>query len=150
MDVDLLLTIGHHILVFSLVGVLAAEVAAVRPNMNAGQIAHLDILDTAYGAIAALVIVVGFGRVFYGAKGPDFFLANWVFWAKVGCFMLIALLSVVPTVRVLGWRRRIKADPAFTVPPAEAESVRRFMIGEALLLPLILIFAAMMVRGYGL
>lgn len=150
MDVDLLLTIGHHFLVFALVGILAAEVAAIRPNMNAGQVEHLGILDMAYGIVAGLIIVIGFGRVFYGAKGPDFFVSNWVFWAKIGCFMAIALLSVVPTVRILGWRRASRANPAYTVPPAEAEHVRRFMILEALLLLPLLVFAAMMVRGYGL
>lgn len=150
MDADLLLTIGHHFLVFALVGILAAEVAAIRPNMNAGQVEHLGILDMAYGIVAALVIVIGFGRVFWGARGPDFFISNWAFWAKIGCFMAIALLSVVPTVRILGWRRAGRANAAYTVPPAEAEHVRRFMILEALLLLPILVFAAMMVRGYGL
>jgi len=150
MDVDLILTILHHLLVFSLVGVLAAELAAVRPNMNAEQIRHLGILDTAYGAIAGLIVVVGFGRVFFGAKGPDYFIANPIFWAKVGCFVLVGIISVPPTVRILGWRRSLRADPSFTAPPAEAAAVRRFMIGEALLIPFILIFAAMMVRGYGL
>jgi uncharacterized membrane protein len=53
-------------------------------------------------------------------------------------------------VRILGWRRRSKADPSYAVPPVEAEGVRRFMIVEALLILPILVFAAMMVRGYGL
>ena len=149
MDVDLILSILHHILVFTLVGALAAEIAAVRPNMNAEQIRHLGILDTAYGALAGLIVVVGFGRVFYGAKPPDLFLSNPFFWAKVGCFILVGIISVLPTVRILGWRRSLRADPGFTAPPAEAEAVRRFMVIEALLIPLILVFAAMMVRGYG-
>jgi putative membrane protein len=148
MNADLLLTIGHHFLVFALVGILAAEVAAVRPNMNAEQIGHLGILDMAYGIVAGLVIVVGFGRVFYGAKGPEFFVSNGLFWAKIGCFMAIALVSAVPTVRILGWRRASRADAAFTVPPAEAEHVRRLMVIEALLILPLLVFAAMMVRGY--
>jgi putative membrane protein len=150
MDADLLLTIGHHFLVFALVGILAAEVAAIRPNMNAGQIEHLGFLDMAYGIVAILVIVIGFGRVFYGAKGPDFFISNGLFWAKIGCFMAIALLSAVPTVRILGWRRASKANAGYTVPRPEAEHVRRFMIVEAILILPILVFAAMMVRGYAL
>jgi putative membrane protein len=150
MTVDLILTILHHLLVFSLVGALAAEIAAVRPNMNAEQIRHLGILDTAYGAIAGLIVVVGFARVFFGAKGPDYFIANPIFWAKVGCFVLIGIVSVPPTVRILGWRRSARTDPRFAAPAAEVAAVRRFMLGEAALLPFILVFAAMMVRGYGL
>lgn len=150
MDVDLILTILHHILVFTLVGALAAEIAAVRPNMNAEQISHLGILDTALGIVAGLIVVIGFGRVFYGAKGPDYFLSNWVFWAKITCFILVGIISIAPTIRIIGWRRRVRSDPGFRAPPAEAEAVRRFMLIEAALIPLILIFAAMMVRGYGL
>ncbi len=150
MLVDLILTILHHLLVFSLVGCLAAELAAVRPKMTREQISHLGILDTAYGAIAGLIVVVGFGRVFFGAKGPDYFIANPIFWAKIGCFVLVGIISVPPTVRIIGWRRSLRADAGFVVPADEVASVRRFMISEALLIPLILIFAAMMVRGYGL
>lgn len=150
MDADLFLTIGHHFLVFALVGILAAEVAAIRPNMNAGQIEHLGILDMAYGIVAGLVIVVGFGRVFYGAKGSELFISNGLFWAKIACFMAIALVSAVPTVRILGWRRASRADASFTVPAVDAGRVRRMMIIEALLIVPILVFAAMMVRGYRL
>jgi len=150
MLVDLILTILHHLLVFSLVGCLAAELAAVRPGMKAEQIRHLGILDSAYGAIAGLIVVIGFGRVFFGAKGSDYFIANPIFWAKIGCFVLVGILSVPPTVRILGWRRSVRADSGFTAPAAEVASVRRFMIAEAALLPFILVFAAMMVRGYGL
>jgi len=148
MDADLLLTIGHHFLVFSLVGILAAEIAAIRPNMNAEQIEHLGILDMAYGIVAGLIIVVGFGRVFYGAKGSEFFISNGIFWAKIGCFMAVALVSAVPTVRILGWRRASRADASFTVPAPDAGHVRRLMILEAVLILPLLVFAAMMVRGY--
>ena len=150
MLVDLILTILHHLLVFSLVGCLAAELAAVRPGMKAEQIRHLGILDSAYGAIAGLIVVIGFGRVFFGAKGSDYFIANPIFWAKIGCFVLVGILSVPPTVRILGWRRSARADSGFTAPAGEVASVRNFMIAEAALLPFILVFAAMMVRGYGL
>jgi putative membrane protein len=118
--------------------------------MNAGQIEHLGILDMAYGIVAGLVIVVGFGRVFYGAKGSEFFISNGLFWAKIACFMAIALISAVPTVRIIGWRRASRADAAFTVPAIDAERVRRLMIIEALLILPLLVFAAMMVRGYRL
>jgi putative membrane protein len=64
--------------------------------------------------------------------------------------MAIALLSAVPTVRILGWRRASKANAGYTVPRPEAEHVRRFMIVEAILILPILVFAAMMVRGYAL
>ncbi len=75
-------------------------------------------------------------------------------WSAVKIFripgiILVGIISVPPTVRILGWRRSLRADPGFTAPLAEAAAVRRFMLIEAALIPFILIFAAMMVRGYG-
>jgi len=148
--VDLLLTIGHHILVFSLVAVLAAEIAAIRPNMRADQIDHLARLDRFYGIIAGLVIIVGLGRVFFGAKGPDFFLSNPIFWAKILTFAAIGIISIAPTLRILKWRRAVIGDPSYSPGERDIVPVRNTMLAEAALLPLILIFAAMMVRGYGL
>jgi putative membrane protein len=150
MDIDLLLTIAHHILVFSLVAIVVAEIAAIRPNMTAEQIVHLGRLDAALGAVAGLVVVVGFSRVFWGAKGPDFFLRNPIFWAKIAAFALVAIISIYPTLRILGWRRTLKANPTFSPPAAEVFRLQRFFIAEVILVPFILVFAATMVRGYGL
>ena len=143
---DLLLTIAHHILVFTLIAMLAAEIAAIRPNMRADQIDHLAKLDRAYGIVAMLVILAGGSRVIWGAKGPDAFLQNPWFWAKMATFLLIALVSVRPTMSIRRWNIAVRSNQ--TVSPGEAEitPVRNFMLLQAALVPLLLIFAAMMVR----
>jgi len=145
---DLLLTIGHHILVFALVAMLAAEIAAIRPNMRADQIDHLSRLDRGYGIVAGLVIIVGVSRVLWGAKGAEFFLENPYFWAKMATFVAIGLVSIGPTLAIRRWLVAIRSNPAFSPTESEIVPVRRFMLVEAALLPLVLIFAAAMVR-YG-
>jgi putative membrane protein len=145
---DLILTILHHILVFGLAAILATEIAVVRPGIAGPQITRIGSIDSLFGIFAGLVIVVGFARVFFGAKGSEFFLTNGWFWAKMVAFVIVGILSIQPTIRFVGWRARLKADPAFIPAEAEIQNVRRFMRLEAIVFVLIPIFAAIMVRTY--
>ena len=146
----LALAVGHHLLVFSLLGVLVAERALMVGRLSPDDVRRLGSLDGAYGALAGGIVVVGFLRVFFGGKGPDFYFDNPLFWAKIGAFALVALLSIVPTIRILAWRRALKSDHAFSPPPDEIGRVRRFLAFELMVFPLIPIFAAAMAMGYGL
>lgn len=146
---DLVLSIAHHLLVFTMLGALVAEFALLGSTVSARIVRRLSLLDLTYGAVATAVVAVGFLRVYYGAKGPDFFLHNHAFWAKLTVFVVIALLSLPPTLRILGWRRRLQRDPAFAPTQDEVRCMRRFMLAELALFPLIPAFAAAMVRGYG-
>jgi putative membrane protein len=147
---DLLLACLHHLVVFSLVTVPAVELALMRGQVNALRIRHLAWLDAAYGVLAGLILVIGFGRVFHGAKGPDFFLHNPVFWAKIAFFALVGLVSIVPTVRVLRWKKAVRHDAAFVALPAELASTRRWLTIELCLFVPIPLLAAAMARGVGL
>ena len=81
--IDLFLSALHFLLVFALVAILAAQSALIRPGITASSL-HLAVnLDRAYGASAMLLLGVGFGRVYWGAKGSSFYLSN-PLWAKIG------------------------------------------------------------------
>ena len=147
---DLLLAIAHHLLVFSLAAILAIELATVRPGLTGAGLRRLGIVDLHYGLIAALILIVGFARVYMGVKGPEAYLGNWAFWAKVGAFALVGLLSAPPTIRILQWRKRARAEPGFALDAAEIKAVRPFLIAELAVFALIPIFAAMMARGIGM
>lgn len=146
---DLLLAIAHHLLMFTLLGVLVTEMMLLRPGIARPQVVYLSRLDIAYGVIAGLILIVGFSRVFFGLKGADYYLGNWIFWAKIIAFLLVGLLSIPPTMRIIRWRRAAAANPAFLPDPAEMVAARRFMHYEGLVFVLIPIFAALMARGYG-
>ena len=90
---DLWLAIAHHILVFGLVIMLAAESALVRQGLGAAELKRLAGLDIGYGITAASIIVVGIHRVIFGAKGYVFYVENVWFWAKMATFALIGILS---------------------------------------------------------
>lgn len=150
MTLDLILAIAHHLLAFGLAAILTAEIAMLRPGLTAAGLKRLGLVDAHYGLLALLLIVVGVLRVYYGLKGPDAYISNPWFWAKMGAFLAVGLLSVPPTISILRWRRRVKLEPAFCPYLDEVERVRAWLLAEAALFVLIPVFAAVMARGYGL
>jgi putative membrane protein len=145
---DLVLAILHHLLVFSLAGIIGAEFVLIRGDLPAATLRRLVGIDRHYGIIALLIVIVGVGRVIYGLKGWEFYVYNWVFWAKMASFAIVGLLSIIPTIRFLSWNRQA-ASPGFQVPAAELTSVRTYVRAEAFIFLLIPVFAAAMARGYG-
>jgi putative membrane protein len=142
---DLGLAIGHHLLVFALFGVLAAELVLVRRGVDLTTITRVGKIDLWYGVLAGLIVVVGVGRVVLGAKGWAYYTHNLFFHAKMGTFVLIGLLSIPPTVAYIRWRRA-GLDPT----DGQVAAVRRFLWAELALFALLPAFAAAMARGYGI
>ena len=143
---DLILAILHHLAIVTLIVLLGIEFALMRPGLSAADLRRLAHVDAAYGVSAGLVIMIGVCRVVWGAKGPDYYLTNVWFWAKMVSFVLIGLLSVPPTLRLLTWRRALHQDPAFVPAAAEVTRLRRFLHAEVALLALVVGFAATMAR----
>lgn len=96
-DLDLVLAILHHLFVFALFAVLCAEFVTVRRGMEAAAVARVAAVDARYGALAILILIVGFARAIFAAKGWDYYAHSVFFWAKIGTFVAIGLLSVPPT-----------------------------------------------------
>ena len=141
---DLMLAIGHHLLIFVLFGVLPAELVLVRPGLDQSTVMRTARVDLWYGVVARLIVVVGFTRAIFAAKGRTYYEHNSFFWAKIATFVVIALRSVPPTLTYLRWQR------TGTIPTAVAIAVvRRFLWIEIGLFALLPIFAAAMARGFG-
>jgi putative membrane protein len=141
---DLVLAILHHLAIFALFGVLAAEFALVKRGMSPQGVATVGTIDLSYGVLAGVIVAVGFGRAVFAAKGWTYYAHNGFFWAKIATFVLIGLLSVPPTVSFIRWRRAGEAPT-----DAQVAGVRRLLHAELILFALLPIFAAAMARGYG-
>ena len=100
---DLTFAIGHDLLVFLLAGVLAFEVGVIRPSMKREDILRVSRVDNWYGILAAAIIVVGFSRAIYAAKGWAYYEANGFFWAKIAAFAVVGLLSIIPKIQIIRW-----------------------------------------------
>jgi putative membrane protein len=88
---DFVLASLHHLAVFSLMAIVAAEIVLLRPDLDAAVVARLARLDLAYGIAAAAVLIAGFARVFFGAKGASYYFHNHVVWTNLGVFVVIGL-----------------------------------------------------------
>jgi len=141
---DLALAIGHHLLIFALFGVLCAELIAVRRGMDAAAVARIAAVDLWYGILAGLILIAGFSRAVFAAKGWFYYQHNGFFWAKIATFAMIGLLSVPPTIRFIAWRRA-----EISPPDAAIATLRRFLYAEVALFAFLPVFAAAMARGYG-
>jgi putative membrane protein len=150
MSTDLILAIFHHLGVFTIAGIIAAEWALVRPGMSNEKVRQVARIDALYGIAAGLVLLIGFARVFFGLKGSGFYMQNPIFWAKISAFIVVGVLSVTPTLLFIHWRDKAKSDPSFVPSAAQIASVRRYIKIEAHVFVLIPILAAAMARGYGL
>jgi putative membrane protein len=96
---DLTLASAHHVLIFVIFGTLFGEMVALSGALNAATLKRVARLDLIYGIAASVVIVVGFGRAIFAAKGWSYYSHNGFFWAKIAIFALIGLLSVKPLSR---------------------------------------------------
>lgn len=144
MDWNLILACAHHLAVFSLVGIFAAEFALIRPGLGGARLGQLARIDAAYGAVATVVIVVGIARVCFGGVDPWYYLGNHAFWGKMA-----RLLTIQPTIAIRRWANAGGGIADYVVPEGEIGTSRRFVHLQAAVLLLIPIFAAAMARGYG-
>ena len=72
MFVDWLLASFHHLAVFSLAGILAAEIALTAGAIDDRRVLRLARVDAWFGIAAALAVAAGVLRVFFGAKGAGY------------------------------------------------------------------------------
>lgn len=103
--------------------------------------------DNFWGIAALLWIVSGLARAFAGLeKGTSFYLASPLFHLKLGLFLLIFLLELMPMIALIKWRIK----PAEHFDSAKARLFARFSDMETLLIILIVFVAGAMARGIGL
>ena len=144
---DALLAYLHYAAIFALIWFLAIEWNLLRSGAPALDIDRLARIDAGFGLSAGLVFLTGAARAVYGLKGWSFYAHNPVFHLKIGLFVLVGLISILPTVAFLRWRKAHRADPTFRVPDAQWRRARLLVIAELHLVALIPLAAVIMARG---
>lgn len=139
----------HHLGAFTLAAALAVELALFRQQLTAPQARRLQRADLVLGLAATLVLVAGLLRVFYFEKGSDYYFSNGWFIAKLSLFVVVALISVYPTVSFLSWRKALAQGLAPEIPEHQARWIRRCLLLELHGLIVIILAAPLMARGVG-
>jgi putative membrane protein len=149
MTTEALLAYAHILAFLTMVVFLTSEAALCRIEwMNAAAVERLARVDLIYGVAAGLVLLTGLARVWWGMKGAAWYASQPLLHAKVGLFVLVGLMSIVPTLRYLRWRRMLRRDG--TLPASlEVVSTRRIVMVQAHLLALIPLLAVFLARGGG-
>jgi len=137
----------HHLCAFTVVAALAIEFALIGQEFSHPTAKRLAVTDAVLGAAAGLLFVIGLCRVFFFEKGPDYYFHSHAFTAKFSVFIGVAVLSLVPTVEFLSWRKALKAGQAPSVTPEKLRFIKKVIHGELGAIVIILLCAAIMARG---
>jgi putative membrane protein len=149
MTTEALLAYAHLLAILTLVVFIASEAALCRPEwLNAQVVERLVTVDRVYGIAAGAVLLTGAARVVLGAKGAGWYGHNWLLWLKLALFVVVGLLSIRPTLRFVGWRKALRAGGALPGPD-EVRRVRRWVMQQAHIIPLIPLAAVFLARGFG-
>jgi putative membrane protein len=105
----------HHLSAFTLVSAVAIEFALIRQELTLSSARRLQVTDLVLGIAAGALLMIGLLRVFFFEKGADYYFHNHAFLTKLSLFILVALLSIIPTVEFLSWRGALKAGQVPTI-----------------------------------
>jgi putative membrane protein len=137
----------HHLCAFTLVAALAIEFALIRMELTVVSARRLQTTDLVLGIAAGLLLVVGLLRVFVFEKGATYYWHSHAFLTKFGLFVIIGLLSIIPTMEFLSWRGAIKAGQVPVVDAAKRKRVTMIIHLELAAVVIIVLCAAIMARG---
>jgi putative membrane protein len=137
----------HHLAAFTLVSALAIEFVLIRQELTLTSARKLPVVDAVLGGAAGLLLIVGLLRVFYFEKGSAYYFSSHAFLTKFAVFIIVAILSIVPTVEFLSWRKALKAGQVPVVDARKIRLVRTLIHGELMGVVIILLCAAIMARG---
>lgn len=140
----------HHLLAFTLTACLVYEFVAFRKGMSIEEIRRIQRVDLVYGVSAGLLLVIGLLRVFFFEKGLNFYINSPFFWLKMTAFLIVALLSIDPTIRYIRWNKSLRQNVSPEITDAEHKRTRLILWLEVIGIVVILLAAPLMARGIGI
>jgi putative membrane protein len=145
MAFEIFLRYVHFVCIFAIVGSLVSEHMLLKKSLTRKEITRLSRIDAVYGFAAVLLIAAGLTLWFGDVGKPSYFYSkNWIFHTKITLFIVVGLLSIVPTVFFMKNR---KGDPEeiVNVPSSVFMTLRL----ELLLLFILPLLAGLMAHGIG-
>jgi putative membrane protein len=137
----------HHLCAFTLVAAVAIEFALIRGELTLSSARRLVVTDMVLGIAAGALLVIGLSRVFFFEKGADYYFHSHAFLAKFSLFVVVGLLSIVPTLEFLSWRKATTAGQLPVISARKLRLVTGVIHGELFAIVIILLCAAIMARG---
>ena len=137
----------HHLFAFTLVSALAIEFALIRMELTLASARRLQVTDLVLGIAAGALLIIGLLRVYFFEKGAEYYFHSHAFLTKLLLFIVIGLLSIIPTVEFLSWRGALQAGQVPSIGAKKRRLVTAVIHGELFAIVIILLCAAIMARG---
>lgn len=144
---EALLAYAHFVAILTLVVFVTSEAALCRPEwMNAAVVQRLARVDLNYMLAAIAVLATGLARTAWGVKGMGWYWAQPLLHAKVTLFVVIGLISILPTRAFIRWKRELATSGALP-DAAEVRRVRRWVMVQAHLMLLLPLLGSLLAKG---
>lgn len=142
---DVLVRYIHFLSIIILGGTLIVQNLLIAKSLKRRELMRMSTVDLVFGLSALSTLTAGLMMWFYFGKGAAFYMKNPVFHSKLGLFLIVGLISILPTMFFLKHR---KGDQNQTVAvPDLVVWIVRSELALALVIPL---FAVLMAKGIGL
>jgi putative membrane protein len=136
----------HYVAVMLLMASLLGEHVLLKQELTAAEARAVQRLDIIYGGSAALLLVTGIMRI-YLEKGVAYYMQSGPFHALLGVFVVVALLSIYPTVVFLRWRAATRAGRGQQLEPGQLKTLQMVLRLEMTLMLVAPFFATWMAHG---
>jgi putative membrane protein len=135
---------AHFISIMVLTSTLLLENVLIAKTLSAASVRKLALIDGIYGLAALCVAISGVLLWMSVGKPKEFYSTNPIFHTKLALFVLVAVLSVLPTIFFLKHRKTSQMEIAL---PSYVITIKRLELVILIFIPLC---AVMMARGIGL
>ncbi|GAB3667303.1 DUF2214 family protein [Ramlibacter alkalitolerans] len=149
MILESILAFLHLSAIFALIVFSTSEAALCRSEwMNARIVERLVRVDRIYWIALIAIVLTGLARVVWGIKGAGWYWTNWLLHLKITATLVVIALSLRPTLRFRRWQGALQSGGTL---PAEAEvtQVRKMVMVNTHIVPLIPLAAVFLARGFG-
>lgn len=142
-----LLVAWLHLLALPIgLGAVWARSRALRVVRSSADLPRVFSADSVWGIAAALWLVTGLMRVFMSMdKSTSYYLHNRVFYAKMGLFLVILLLEILPMITLVRWRIAVRRGTS--IDTTSSLALARISQVEVVLVILIVFVATALARG---
>ena len=136
----------HYVSIMLMMASVLGEHLGLKQDLSAPEARAIQRLDIIYGVSAAVVLVTGIMRM-YLEKGATYYLQNGAFHSLVGVFVVVALLSIFPTLAFLRWRADTRAGRGQALKPGQFKQLQMILRTEMALLLVAPLLATWMAHG---
>jgi len=144
------ITAYFHYLGFMLAfAALTVEVFNLKKEMTLDEAKKVASADAVYGIAATIILITGILRVLYFGKGTDYYLNNQFFYAKMGIFILVSVLSLYPTFTFISWFKDLQKGQAPSLEISQINQLSWLIKGELFCFTVLPLLAAVMARMSG-